>query len=160
MADAVKPLPLADIMERKAVGFALTFCDNMAKDMEAYARENRPWQDRTEQARKLIRAIVLDGKEKSYDVFEVKTETVKDNDGKVRKDANGNTVKTVESRKKGTAVIKGSDGKIGIALVHRVDYGAALEEANDGKYAILKPTLLRFKAEFERKANEYFGGKG
>jgi hypothetical protein len=147
-------------MERKAVGFALTYCDKMAKEKELYAQERRPWQDRTGEARKKIIAIVLDGKEKSYDVFEVKTETVKDDDGKVRKDSNGNTAKTVESRKKGTAVIKGSEGKIGIALVHRVDYGAALEEANDGKYAILKPTLLRFKAEFERTANEYFGGKG
>jgi hypothetical protein len=143
MADAVKPLPLADIVERKIAAFALTACDKMAKEAEAYAQANRPWQDNTGMARKLVKGIVLDGSEQSYDVYEV--ETTKDKKGK--------------SNKKGTAVIKDSEGRIGIALVHRVNYGKYLEEANDGKYAILKPTLEHFKAKFLQTANEYFGGK-
>jgi hypothetical protein len=160
MADAVKPLPLADIVERKVAAFVATVCENMAKEMEAYAKETRPWTDRTGQARKLIKGIVLDGGEQSYDVYDVKTETVKDKDGNVKKNKDGNPVITGKLNKKGTAVIRDSEGSVGVALVHRVDYGAALEEANNGRYAVLKPALQRFKAEFERAANDYFGGRG
>lgn len=37
-----------------------------------------------------------------------------------------------------------------LALCHRVDYGVSLELDNDGKYAILEPTLNRFKGSLYR----------
>jgi hypothetical protein len=132
----VKPIPLADIIERKIASFAETYCDKYAKEAELYAKENRPWQDRTGQARKLLKGIALDGSEASYDVFSI---------------ADGKRQKT------GTATIKDSEGQIGFALAHRVDYGKHLEEANDGRYAVLKPTLEHFKAAFLEDARKFFG---
>lgn len=37
-----------------------------------------------------------------------------------------------------------------LALAHRVDYGPYLELANDKKYAILEPTLNRFRGSLYR----------
>jgi hypothetical protein len=111
-------------------------------------------------ARKLVKGIVLDGEEKSYDVYEIETEIMRDADGNIQKDSDGNPVVKAKPRKKGEAVIRDSKGSVGIALVHRVDYGAPLEEKNSGRYAILKPTLERLRGKFEQRANEYFGGKG
>jgi hypothetical protein len=157
MADAVKPIPLADIVERKIAAFAADYCDNYAKKAEIYARENAPWTDRTGQARKMIKGIVLDGGEPAYDVYRIKIGIKKDADGNVKKNKKGNAVKDIKREKIGTAVIKDSAGKIGIALAHRVDYGAALEEANDGRYGILKRTLEHLKPEFMADVRKYFG---
>jgi len=52
------------------------------------------------------------------------------------------------------------DGKaLGVALVHRVEYGKHLETANDGKYAILKPTIEGLRAKFFEAARKAFGDR-
>jgi hypothetical protein len=139
MADPVKPRPIADIIERKIVSFVETYCNAYAEEAEQYAKANKPWTNRTGMARKLMKGIVLDGSEASFAVFSV------DKDGK--------------SVEKGTVVIKDSADRIGFALAHRVDYGKYLEEANSGKYAVLKPTLEHLKSKFIADARAYFGGK-
>jgi hypothetical protein len=140
MADAVNPLPIADIVERKIASFVKTYCDSYANEAETYAKTAAPWTDRTGMARKRIKGIVLDGSEAGFDVFGV--------------DKDGNSVK------KSTAVIKDSADRIGFALAHRVDYGKYLEEANSGKYAVLKPALEHLRPKFIEDARAYFGGKG
>jgi hypothetical protein len=152
MADPTGPLDIADAVERKVAAFAEIFLPDLMKKAEAEARENAPWTNRTGSARKLIKGIVLDGKEKSYDVYSIKNE--------VKTTPEGKKVKSSKRVKKGTATIKDSEGQIGIALIHRVDYGKYLEEANDGRYGILEKTLQSVKSEFEAKAKEFFGGKG
>lgn len=159
MAETGNPLPIADIVERKLTAFVMTYCDNYAKEAEEYAQENRPWQDRTGMARKLIKGIVLDGGEAGFDLYHIKTETVKDAEGKVQKDTDGKAVKKVTKKRIGTVAITDSEGRIGVALAHRVDYGKHLEEANSGKYAILKPTLEHFRSRFTEDARKYFGSK-
>jgi hypothetical protein len=154
MADPTGPLNIADALERKIAAFAETVLPKLAEKARQYATAegNPPWEDRTGSARKLIKGIVLDGKEKSYDVYTIEVKTKKDKDGKTLYD--GKRVK------KGTVTLENSEGYIGIALVHRVDYGKYLEEANDGRYGILEKTLQSFESEFKAKANEFFGGKG
>jgi hypothetical protein len=48
---------------------------------------------------------------------------------------------------------------LGIVLAHRVEYGKHLETANDGKYAILKPTIEGLRADFFETARKFFGDK-
>jgi hypothetical protein len=117
--------------------FRDTVCVKYAAEAEQKAKENAPWTDRTSDARKHLKGIVL------YDE-EVKLDTYKQE---------GN--KTVKS---GSITIDGK-GCIGIALVHRVEYGKYLETANDGKYAILKPTIEGLRADFFANVREFFGDK-
>jgi hypothetical protein len=49
---------------------------------------------------------------------------------------------------------------MGITLAHTMEYGKWLETANDGKYAILKPTVEKFMPEIKKELMELFGGKG
>lgn len=52
------------------------------------------------------------------------------------------------------------DGEaLGVALCHRVEYGKWLETANDGKYAILKPTIESLRSDFFAKMREFFGDR-
>lgn len=47
-----------------------------------------------------------------------------------------------------------SSTEMKVALSHRVDYGVYLELANDGKYAILEPTINSLRDEFYRNAKK------
>jgi hypothetical protein len=69
------------------------------------------------------------------------------------------TDRTGDARKllKGEVIDK--KGAIGIQLLHRVEYRKALETANDGNYAILKPTIEGLRAKFFETVREIFGGK-
>jgi hypothetical protein len=49
---------------------------------------------------------------------------------------------------------------MGVTLAHTVEYGQYLETANDGKYAILKPTVEHFMPEIKNTLRRVFGGKG
>jgi hypothetical protein len=49
---------------------------------------------------------------------------------------------------------------MGIILAHGVEYGQWLETANDGKYAILKPTLDHFLPDAKADLTREFGGNG
>jgi hypothetical protein len=52
------------------------------------------------------------------------------------------------------------DGEaLGWGIAHRVEYGKALEFAFDGKYAILRPTVEHFRAQFLEQAQEIMGRK-
>lgn len=46
----------------------LMFCETAAKDFEAYAKEHRPWTDRTSQARQRLRGYV-EKTEKGYRII-------------------------------------------------------------------------------------------
>jgi len=106
---------MADItaaMRRLIKRFNETVSAKYAAEAEQYAKENRPWTDRTGDARRLLKGAVIDG-----------------------------------------------DGFIGIRLMHRVEYGKRLETANDGKYAILKPTIENLRSAFFATARDFFGGR-
>ncbi len=45
---------------------------------------------------------------------------------------------------------------VGFRVMHRVSYGIHLEEANSGKYAILRPTANHLAPEFRRAARKFF----
>jgi hypothetical protein len=49
---------------------------------------------------------------------------------------------------------------MGIILSHTVEYGQYLETANDGRYAILKPTVEKFMPDIKTALMQAFGGKG
>lgn len=53
----------------------------------------------------------------------------------------------------------GSGEVIGIRLMRRIGYGKHLEAANDGGYAILKPTVEGLRAVFFEAARKAFGGR-
>jgi len=65
---------------------------------------------------------------------------------------------TGDARKKLKGIVIDEDGTLGIALRHRVEYGKWLETANNGKYAILKPTLETMRARVFETFRKYFGG--
>jgi len=69
------------------------------------------------------------------------------------------TNRTGDARKllKGEVIDDGES--IGISLMHRVEYGKHLETANDGKYAILKPTIESLRSGFFATARSFFGGR-
>ena len=48
---------------------------------------------------------------------------------------------------------------LGIELAHRVEYGPALELNNDGKYAILKPTIEGMRQRVLTAIRTYFGDR-
>jgi len=51
------------------------------------------------------------------------------------------------------------DGEaLGVSLAHRVEYGKHLETANDGKHAILKPTIEGLRSDFFATVRKFFGG--
>ena len=53
------------------------------------------------------------------------------------------------------------DGEsLGFSLAHRVEYGKYLETANDGKYAVLKPTIEFLREGFLEAARQTIGGRG
>lgn len=77
---------------------------------ERYAKLNRPWTDRSREARRRL---------KGQHFWE-------------------------------------TDTQMKVAIAHGVDYGVYLELANDGKYAILEPTMNEVKDEFYRQAERIF----
>jgi hypothetical protein len=52
------------------------------------------------------------------------------------------------------------DNAMGIRLMHTTNYGVYLELANDGKYAILRPTLHQIAPAIMETARKFFGGNG
>lgn len=122
---------------RLLVGFRDTVCLKYAAEAEQRAKANAPWTDRTSDARKLLKGVVLDNDEVTLDTY---------------KQVDGKTVCA------GTMTVDGK-GCIGVALCHRVEYGKHLETAHDCKYAILKPTIEGLREEFFSTARKFFGGK-
>ena len=80
-----------DVKTKTAVGL---YGDTVAKKLEASAKANRPWTDRTGNARNRLNS---------------------------ESEWNGN--------------------KVRVSLSHGVDYGIWLELCNEGKYAIIMPTI-------------------
>ena len=125
-------------MGRLLARFRNTVCKKYAAESEQIAKEIAPWTDRTGDARKLLKGVVL------YD-NEVVLDTYKQNE-------KGKTVKS------GTMTVDGK-GCIGIALCHRVEYGKYLETANNGKYMVLKPVIEAQRAFFFDDVRQFFGGR-
>ena len=66
---------------------------------------------------------------------------------------------TGDARKKLKGIPFRDNNSVGIQLVHRVEYGKHLETANDGRYAILKPTIEALRPEFMSALQKCLGGK-
>lgn len=130
--DPVKELQSA--LERR-IEAAFAYSKAMAADMEQYAKGNAPWTDRTGDARKLLQGIAILDTDTGFDVYDNKEGT---------------------AQKTGTETIAGK-GFIGVAIVHRVEYGKDLEVRASGKNAILKPTLEHFRAEYMQGMQRIFG---
>jgi hypothetical protein len=69
------------------------------------------------------------------------------------------TDRTGEARKMLLGGVINTDDDIGFFVAHRKDYGEWLETANDGRYAILRPTVEHFRDDFLNLARKTFGGK-
>jgi len=123
-------------MDRLVKRFNETVCVKFAAEAEQYAKTNAPWEDRTGDARKLLKGYVL-GEDVQLDM---------------RKQEDGKTVNS------DTVTISGT-GFAGFGVAHRVEYGKYLETANSNKYAILKPVIEAMRARFFQTAREVFGGK-
>lgn len=119
------------------VGRLRVWCQHKAAEAEQIAKASTPWTNRTGDARKLIKGIVLEDNDPSFDIY--------DHEDK----------KLV---KVGSDTVDGK-GAIGIALVHRVEYGKGLERDGDGKYAVLKPTIESMRAEFLEQAGKILRGE-
>jgi hypothetical protein len=100
---------IAGIIKAKVDDFAASVCRGYANQAEEYAKENRPWEDRTPSAKPLLTGYVVNNGE-----------------------------------------------WLGFGIAHRVGYGPDLELGNDGRYAILRPTIEHFKNEFLKTAEEFF----
>lgn len=87
------------------------FSERFARNtLERHGKVNRPWKDRTSNARQGLR---------------------------------------------GSA--KREDKKITVRFSHGVSYGIYLEKMQAGKYAIVKPTINKYKNEYIQKVKEYWG---
>ena len=69
------------------------------------------------------------------------------------------TDRTKDARRLLKGEVIDEEDALGIRLMHRKEYGKYLETANDGKYAILKPTIEHFRANFFAAARKFLGGK-
>ena len=116
--------------------FADTVCAKYAAQAEQMAKDSAPWKDRTGDARKLLKGVVLKDEP-------VEVETFKNEGG--------------ETTRSGQITIDGT-GCVGFALVHRVEYGKYLERDGDGQYAVIKPTIEAIRSDFLKTAREVFGG--
>jgi hypothetical protein len=108
-------------MDKLVDNFVNSMCVKYAAEAEQMAKADAPWEDRTGTARRLLKGVVIDGK----------TDTVLDIEGDDGKGGFKNV---------GTVTVA-AENSIGFALAHRVEYGAYLETANDGRYAVLRPTV-------------------
>lgn len=81
----------------------IELADRWAVEFENYAKDNRPWSDRTSNARQALFSLVETG-----------------------------------------------DGKVIIYLSHGVEYGVWLELKNQGRYAIIMPTLEHYYAQVQQ----------
>jgi hypothetical protein len=123
---------------RLVARFRDTVCKKCAAESEQIAKEIAPWTDRTGDARRLIKGVVLDDNEVTLDTY--------------KQNEKGKTVKS------GTMAVDGK-GCVGIALCHRVEYGKYLETANNGKYCVLKPVIEAQRQFFLDAARQFFGGR-
>jgi len=124
--------------DRLVARFRDTVCKKYAAESEQIAKEIAPWTDRTGDARKLLKGVVLDNNEVTLDTY--------------KQNEKGKTVKS------GTMTVDGK-GCIGVALCHRVEYGKYLETANNGKYMVLKPVIEAQRSFFFDEARKFFGGR-
>jgi hypothetical protein len=62
---------------------------------------------------------------------------------------------TGDARELMTGFVINDDTAIGFGVAHRKEYGFWLETANDGKYAILKPTVAHFLPQFMEAARRH-----
>jgi len=106
------PVDVQAALGRNLKRFCKTVLKGYAAEAEQTAKANAAWTDRTGDARRLIKGVVLD---------------------------TGDT--------------------IGIALVHRVEYGKWLERDGNGKYAVLYPTIEAMKPRVFDAFKKYFGGR-
>jgi len=67
------------------------------------------------------------------------------------------TDRTGDARKLIKGVVFEEPDAIGIRLLHRVEYGPALETKNSGKYAILRPTIESLRSEFFSVSKQALG---
>lgn len=122
---------------RKLLEFRDSVLAGQAARAEQYAKLNAPWTNRTGDARRLLKGIVLANNEVTLDMY---------------KQEEGKAVKA------GTATIDGK-GCMGVALAYRVEYGKRLEKVSNGRYAILKPTIESIRSEVLAAWHEFFGGR-
>ena len=136
MSDPGNNTDIQAAKDRLIARFRDTVCEKYAAEAEQSAKINAGWKDRTGDARKLLKGVVLGGEDITLTTY--------------RQD-NGKTVTA------GTVTIDGKNC-IGIALVHRVEYGKWLEIV-DRQYSILKPTIEAIRPKLMAAAMEIFGGR-
>jgi len=111
--------------------------EDFAVKAEKMAKANAPWEDRTRDARKLLKGIPYNREDVNIDIEK------KDGD------------KRMYSR----TLTLDRKNSVGFILSHRVEYGKYLEIANSNQYAILKPTIEALRADFFETLKRFFRSK-
>lgn len=107
--------------------------ETAAKKLEAYAKENRPWTDRTSNARNSIQGFSGWGEVSGNVTLEETGETKK---GETKYKSSGfNTTS------------QGGSGKMMVGVSGNMEYSPYLELAGEKQYAILWPTIQAMEAE-------------
>jgi hypothetical protein len=119
--------------------YIMAISEYYAKECEKEAKGSVPWTDRTYSARDKLLGVAFRDETIDVVVFENQESSGKKGKGK-----------TAAS---GGYTING-EGTIGFALCHRMEYGKYLERDGDGQYAILKPTVEKYRGEWERKVRD------
>jgi hypothetical protein len=115
------------------VSACVALAKNAAANAESWAKEKRPWKDRTEDARNSLAGFVIEP---------------------------GEPVELPAGRgDHGAAVEVDAANAVGFGVAHRVDYGKWLETANDGQYAVLKPAVDQFRQAFLDGCADILGAK-
>jgi hypothetical protein len=104
-------------------------CEAAAYEAQEFAKAHGEWDDRTGDARKLLKGLAL----------------------LPNQDIN------VSGKDGFSFTISGGDN-FGFAVAHRVDYGFWLETANNGKYAILEKAVNSAKAQFIENVRAVMNG--
>ena len=138
MAEPGNKTNIQAAMDRLVARVHNDVCLKYAAQAEQLAKENAPWENRTGDARKLLKGVAFNNAEVTVDTY--------------KQNEKGKTVKS------GSVTID-RENQLGFALFHRVEYGKYLETANSNKYAVLKPTIESLRADFFKQAKAFFGDK-
>jgi hypothetical protein len=133
MADEAGATSTIDI--QRVIDVRILALEDLAKDAaanaQAWAKDNKQWTDRTGDAKNSIEGVVIKPNEPTQ----------------INKGIGKN----------GVSGVMDSVNAVGFGVAHGVNYGKWLEEANDGRYAILKPAVDHFRSDFLNNAKRIIG---